>query len=407
MRPASRLTEMFAPEQLAGIRAMITAGGTPLGGDMMDLMPKLGAIVCYGSGYDGIDLEAAAKRRIAVGHSPGANASSVADIAMILMLAVTRRLLVADDYVRSGNWAAAKPSPMMRPQPGMRGRRVGVYGMGEIGRKIAARVAAFESEVGYFSRSRRELPYRYFPSLAALAQWCSVLMIAVRAGPDTHHAVDAEILRKLGPDGYVVNIARGSVIDQQALVTALADKTIAGAGLDVYATEPHPPDALTAFPNVVLTPHIGGHTVEFASRDAGLRDRQFGGVFRRPAAALWGPGRLSRQFWDHNGPKPTKLVRILPSIGARLDLRLARRKKLVTQPLPGVLAVAGTSVLAFRKPDTIGDHSFQDVRMDCSKGRKPVALEECGQGSFGLPEAPRSCPRLQAPAAKPKVSSRA
>ena len=254
--------QMFAAEQLAGIRAMITAGGTPLGGEMMDLMPKLGAIVCYGTGYDGIDLAAAAKRRIAVGHSPGANASSVADIAVTLMLAVTRRLLVADDYVRSGNWAAAKPSPMMRPQPGMRGRRVGVYGMGEIGRKIAARVAAFESEVGYFSRSRRELPYRYFPSLAALAEWCSVLMIAVRAGADTHHAVDAEILKKLGADGYVVNIARGSVIDQQALVAALADKTIAGAGLDVYATEPHAPDALTAFPNVVLTPHIGGHTVE-------------------------------------------------------------------------------------------------------------------------------------------------
>ena len=254
--------QMFAPEQLAGIRAMITAGGTPLGGEIMDLMPKLGAIVCYGTGYDGVDLAAAAKRSIAVGHSPGANASSVADIAMTLMLAVTRRLLVADDYVRSGNWAAAKPSPMMRPQPGMRGRRVGVYGMGEIGRKIATRVAAFESEVGYFSRSRRELPYRYFPSLAALAEWCSVLVIAVRAGPDTQHAVDAEILTGLGADGYVVNIARGSVIDQQALVSALADKTIAGAGLDVYATEPHAPDALTAFPNVVLTPHIGGHTAE-------------------------------------------------------------------------------------------------------------------------------------------------
>lgn len=254
--------QMFAPEQLAGIRAMITAGGTPLGGEIMDLMPKLGAIVCYGTGFDGVDLAAAAKRSIAVGHSPGANASSVADIAMTLMLAVTRRLLVADEYVRSGNWAAAKPSPMMRPQPGMRGRRVGVYGMGEIGRKIAARVAAFESEVGYFSRSRRELPYRYFPSLAALAEWCSVLMIAVRAGPDTHHAVDAEILKGLGADGYVVNIARGSVIDQQALVAALTDNTIAGAGLDVYATEPHAPDALTAFPNVVLTPHLGGHTVE-------------------------------------------------------------------------------------------------------------------------------------------------
>jgi hydroxypyruvate reductase len=257
-----RPDQLFAPEQLADIRAMISAGGTPLGGEIMDLMPRLGAIICYGSGYDGIDLAAAARRGIVIGHSPGANASSVADIAVTLMLAVTRRLLVADDYVRSGSWAAAKPSPMLRPQPGMRGRRVGIYGMGEIGRRIAARVAAFESEVGYFSRSRQELPYRYFPSLAALAEWCSVLMIAVRAGPDTHHAVNAAILERLGADGYVVNIARGSVIDEQALVAALADKRIAGAGLDVYATEPHAPDALTAFPNVVLTPHIGGHTVE-------------------------------------------------------------------------------------------------------------------------------------------------
>ena len=184
--------EMFAAEQLADVSAMITAGGTPLGGDAMDLLPKLGAIVCYGTGYDGVDLAAAAKRKIAVGHSPGANASSVADIAVTLMLAATRRLLVADDYVRSGSWAAAKPSPMMRPQAGMPGRRIGVYGMGEIGRKIAARVAAFETEVGYFSRSQHDVPYHYFPSLEALAEWCSVLMIAVRAGADTHHAVDAE-----------------------------------------------------------------------------------------------------------------------------------------------------------------------------------------------------------------------
>jgi lactate dehydrogenase-like 2-hydroxyacid dehydrogenase len=254
--------EVFGADQLAGIRAMITAGGTPLGGDMMDMMPKLAAIVCYGTGYDGVDLAAAAKRKITVGHSPGANASSVADIALTLMLGTTRRLLVADGYVRSGDWAATKPSPMMRPQPGMRGRRVGVYGMGEIGRKIAARVAAFESEVGYFSRSQHDVPYRYFPSLEALAEWCSVLMIAVRAGADTHHVVDAGILKKLGEDGYVVNISRGSVIDQAALMAALESKTIAGAGLDVYAQEPHPPDALTAFPNVVLTPHIGGHTIE-------------------------------------------------------------------------------------------------------------------------------------------------
>jgi hydroxypyruvate reductase len=254
--------EMFPADQLASVRAMITAGGTPLSGNMMDMMPKLGAIVCYGTGYDGVDLAAAKSRKITVGHSPGANAASVADIAVTLMLAATRRLLVADHYVRSGDWAAAKPSPMMRPQAGMPGRKIGVYGMGEIGRKIAARVAAFEAEVGYFSRSQRDVPYRYFPNLEALADWCSVLMIAVRAGTDTHHVVNADILKRLGEGGCVVNIARGSVIDQRALVKALTDKTIAAAGLDVYAREPHAPDALTAFPNVVLSPHIGGHTLE-------------------------------------------------------------------------------------------------------------------------------------------------
>ena len=254
--------EVFTAEQLSSVSAMITAGGTPLGAAMMDTMPKLAAIVCYGTGYDGVDLAAAAQRGIAVGHSPAANASAVADLAVTSMLAVTRRLLPADGYVRSGNWSAAKPSPLMSPQPGNPGRRVGVFGMGAIGRKIASRVAAFETEVGYFSRSRHDVPYEYLPSLAALAEWCSVLMIAVRAGVDTHHAVNASILQKLGKDGYVVNISRGSVIDQQALIAALTDKTIAGAGLDVFEKEPHAPDALTGFPNVVLTPHVGGHTIE-------------------------------------------------------------------------------------------------------------------------------------------------
>src|SRR5437764_12295723 len=123
-----RPSDVFSPDELAPVRAMITAGGTPLAADMMDLMPKLGAIVCYGTGYDGVDLAAAARRNIAVGHSPGANASSVADIAITLMLATTRRILVADHYVRSGDWAASKQSAMMRPQAGLPGRRIGVYG---------------------------------------------------------------------------------------------------------------------------------------------------------------------------------------------------------------------------------------------------------------------------------------
>jgi glyoxylate reductase len=255
--------EVFSANDLAGIRALLTAGGTPLRGADMELLPQLGAIVCYGTGYDGVDLAAARARGIAVGHSPGANAASVADVAMTLMLAATRRLNVADRYVRSGDWAAARPSPLMKPPLGLSRRKVGIYGMGEIGRKIAARVAGFEAGVGYFSRTRYDdLPYQYFPSLDALAEWCSVLMIAVRAGADTHHVVNADLLRKLGADGCVVNISRGSVIDEAALVAALQDGTIAGAGLDVFETEPHAPDELTSLPNVVLTPHIGGNTQE-------------------------------------------------------------------------------------------------------------------------------------------------
>ncbi|HEX7883461.1 MAG TPA: 2-hydroxyacid dehydrogenase [Afipia sp.] len=254
--------ETFSAEQLKPIRAMITAGGQVIPPAVLDTLPSLGAIICYGTGYDGVDLAEAARRKIVVGNSPAANAAAVADIAMTLMLAATRRLLPADEYVRSGGWSGAQPSPWMRPPLGMTGRKIGIYGMGEIGRKIAARCAAFETEVGYYSRSKHDVPYAYHGSLAALAEWADILMIAVRAGADTQHAVDADILKKLGPQGTIVNISRGSVIDQAALVSALENNVIAGAGLDVYEKEPHAPDALTKLPNVVLTPHIGGHTVE-------------------------------------------------------------------------------------------------------------------------------------------------
>jgi hydroxypyruvate reductase len=254
--------EVFSAEQLFSIRAMITAGGTQLPAHVMDTLPSVRAIICYGTGYDGVDLKAAKERDIAVGNSPGANAASVADLAVTLMLTATRRIIPADAFVRDGSWAASKPSPLLRALPGNPGRRIGIYGMGEIGRKIAARVAAFETEVGYFNRTKHDLPYRYFDSLAALSEWCNVLMIAVRAGAETHHAVNADILQKLGSDGYVVNIARGSVIDEAALVAALQNNVIAGAGLDVFEKEPHPPGALVTLPNVVLTPHVGGHTLD-------------------------------------------------------------------------------------------------------------------------------------------------
>lgn len=254
--------ETFSTEQLKSIRAMITAGGQTIPKAVLDSLPSLGAIICYGTGYDGVDLAEIKTRNIVLGNSPAANAASVADLAMILMLAATRRLLSGDDYVRSGNWAGSKPSPSMRPPSGMTGRKIGIYGIGEIGRKIAARCAAFETEVAYHSRNKHDVPYPYHATLGALAEWSDILMVAVRAGPDTQHVVNADILNKLGPNGTIVNISRGSVIDQNALVAALENGTIAGAGLDVYEKEPHAPDALTKLPNVVLTPHIGGHTVE-------------------------------------------------------------------------------------------------------------------------------------------------
>lgn len=261
--------EIFAEEKLKPIRAMITAGGQVIPKAVLDSLPSLGAIICYGTGYDGVDLDEIKRRNIVLGNSPAANAAAVADLAMTLMLAATRRLLTGDAYVRSGNWAASKPSPSMRPPLGMTGRKIGIYGMGEIGRKIAVRCAAFETEVAYHSRSRHDVPYAFHPTLASLAQWCDVLMVAVRAGPDTQHIINADILEKLGATGTIVNISRGSVIDQNALVAALEGNIIAGAGLDVYEKEPHAPDALDALSTVVLTPHIGGHTVEahFAMQD--------------------------------------------------------------------------------------------------------------------------------------------
>jgi lactate dehydrogenase-like 2-hydroxyacid dehydrogenase len=253
---------MFSADELKPIRAMITAGGQPIPAAVLDTLPSLKAIICYGTGYDGIDFKETKARDIAVGNSPAANAASVADLAMTLMLAATRKLLPADDYLRSGAWATAKPSPLMTPPPGLTGRKIGIYGLGEIGRKIAVRAAAFETEVGYFSRSRHDVPYTYLSSLEALADWSDVLVVAVRAGADTRHKIDADMLKRLGAGGTLVNISRGSVVDQAALVAALESNVIAGAGLDVYEKEPHAPDALTKFPNVVLTPHIGGHTLD-------------------------------------------------------------------------------------------------------------------------------------------------
>ena len=244
------------------VRAAVVYGTTDTSGAALAHLPALGVVCCIGSGYEGVDLDAARERGIGVTHSPGANASAVADLAVGLLLSSIRRLPQADAYVRSGEWGASGGRRMPHLQ-GLTGRKVGIYGLGSIGEKIARRLEAFETEVAYHNRRRRpDVHYAHHTTLLDLAHWADVLMVAVRAGPENRHAVDAKVLAALGPRGHVVNISRGSVIDEAALIRALADGGIAGAGLDVYEREPEVPAELRGLPNVALTPHLGGGTVE-------------------------------------------------------------------------------------------------------------------------------------------------
>jgi len=239
------------------IRSVLTRGATGLHAEEMAAMPKLEIACSLGVGYENIDLAAAAKHGIVVTHGPGANAVSVADHAMALLLGAARRLPQADASVRQGHW-----SGFMGPQ--VSGKRLGILGLGTIGLEIARRGAlGFGMSVGYYSRSvRPESGYAYFDSPRALAAASDFLVVATPGGAGTRHLVNAQVLEALGPEGYLVNIARGSVVDTQALISALAERRIAGAGLDVVDGEPDVPKALIALDNVVLTPHSAGRSPE-------------------------------------------------------------------------------------------------------------------------------------------------
>jgi hydroxypyruvate reductase len=256
------------------VRVVITMGTVDTSRAALAQLPSVALVCCLGSGYEGVDLAAAHERGIVVTHSPGANASAVADLALGLLIASVRRLPDANAFLRRGDWSGnyAKRMPLVR---GLTGRKVGIYGLGAIGEKIARRAEAFEMEIAYHNRHRRsDVDYPYHATLPELARWADVLVISVRAGPANRHAVDAAVLAALGPEGHVVNIARGSVIDEAALIAALRDGTIAGAGLDVYEQEPKLAAGLATLENVVLLPHIGsasyttrGKMAEMAARN--------------------------------------------------------------------------------------------------------------------------------------------
>ena len=249
----------FLRERGPQVRAVITNGvaGPPAGG--AEHLTGLELIACNGVGYDAIDVAWARARGVAVTNTPGVLSADVAALAMALLPAVSRQIPAADRHVREGAWAKG-PLPLGRR---LAGSRIGIVGLGNIGRLIARRCEAFDTTVGYAGRTRQaDPPYAYVESPRELAAWSDVLIAATPGGAATRHLVSGEVLDALGPKGVFINIARGSVVDQDALVERLAQGGIAAAGLDVFADEPNVPAALLAMPQVVLTPHIASATHE-------------------------------------------------------------------------------------------------------------------------------------------------
>jgi lactate dehydrogenase-like 2-hydroxyacid dehydrogenase len=236
----------------------VATGGTRIDGAFLDWLPAVRIVASFGVGYDQIDAVAAADRGVVVTNTPGVLDDEVADTALGLLLMTVRELPQAERYLREGQWQEG-PYPLTRAT--LHGRRMGILGLGRIGQAIADRVAPFGVSVGYHNRRRKDVAYRYYPSLVEMASDVDTLMIVIPGGDETRHLVDAEVLRALGPDGIVVNVARGSVVDEAALVEALRDGTILGAGLDVFEHEPDIHPGLLELPNAVLLPHVGSASI--------------------------------------------------------------------------------------------------------------------------------------------------
>ncbi len=256
---AAHKTEFLA-DRADLIRGIATMGEVTLGADLMDRLPRLEIISCFGVGYDSIDIDAAKERGIIITNTPGVLTDDVADLAIALMISVARRLMVAERYLRAGEWARRGA---MALATSCSGKNAGVLGLGRIGTAIARRCEAMGLTVAYHNRRpRSDVGYSYVGDPVALAGQSAFLIVACPGGPETENLVDARVLQALGPEGYLVNVSRGSVVDEAALVKALADGTIKGAGLDVFADEPNVPVELTEMDNVVLVPHVGSATSE-------------------------------------------------------------------------------------------------------------------------------------------------
>ncbi|MFK7893192.1 MAG: 2-hydroxyacid dehydrogenase [Granulosicoccus sp.] len=243
---------------------MVTIGHFPLDTDFIARFPAMQIVACASVGYDTIDVSALTERGIRFTNTPDVLTNDVADTAIMLMLAIRRQLRYGDHYVRSGEWGR---SGMMRLTTRTEGSRVGIVGLGRIGLAIAARCEVMGQEVGYHNRRvKADSNYRYFDDLQQLAEWADVLIAATPGGDATQGLISEPVLNAVGPDGTFINISRGSVVDEQALIDALKSGRLGAAGLDVFCNEPHPDEAFSQLENVVLYPHHGSGTTQ--TRDA-------------------------------------------------------------------------------------------------------------------------------------------
>lgn len=257
-------SQPIAPEAASRIRGMAVTGLVPVDQAMLSMFPKLEIISTFGVGYDHVDINYAKSHNIIVTNTPDVLTEETADVAIGLLISTVREFVKADRYLRSGEWTA-RPYPLSAGS--LRDRTVGIVGLGRIGQAIARRLDAMRVPVVYHARHRAEgVSYRYYPSLIDMAHDADTLIVVTPGGAATEKLIDAKVLAALGSRGVLINLARGSVVDEDALIDALQRGIIMNAGLDVYANEPLVPDALINMPNTVLLPHIGSASV--LTRDA-------------------------------------------------------------------------------------------------------------------------------------------
>ncbi len=251
--------DIFVAVRGGEVRAMTPRSHTKIDGAFMDQFPNLGIISNFGVGYDSIDATAAAERGIVVSHTPDVLNDEVANSAVLLMLAVHRDIVAQDAYLRAGRWETEGNAPLTR---GIAGQKVGIVGMGRIGQAVAEKLGVFGVEISYHTRSKKDVEWAYVPKLVDLAKAVDTMIVIVPGGSSTDKLIDEPVLNALGPQGVLVNVARGTVVDESAMISALQEGRLGGAGLDVFEHEPKVPQALINLQNVVLLPHVGSATVE-------------------------------------------------------------------------------------------------------------------------------------------------